>query len=115
VAVSRQRQREVVAAAAQLSRARDVSVRAPARGVAHGMAAACAANGGREAGGARRSGIWRSWDAALAIGFDARSERCVVGMAPRRTRASQRPGGPDQITAELIFQYLNYLQILNTK
>jgi hypothetical protein len=45
-------------------RARDASVRAPARGVAHGVAAACAARGGREgrwqrsAGTATRRRAW---------------------------------------------------------
>jgi hypothetical protein len=40
VAASRQRRREVAAAVAQLSRVHDASVRAPARGAAHGMVAA---------------------------------------------------------------------------
>jgi hypothetical protein len=37
--------------------------------------AACAVRGGREAGGARQSGSQRGQDAALAVGFGARSER----------------------------------------
>jgi hypothetical protein len=88
VAAGWQRRREVVAAAAQLSRARDASVRAPARGAAHGMAAACATRGGREAGGARRSDSWGGRDTTLAVGVDARSEQLVVRMAPRSARAS---------------------------
>jgi hypothetical protein len=62
----------VAPAATQLSRARDVSIRAPANGAAHGMAAACTARGGREAGGTRRSGSWHGRDVALAVGVRAR-------------------------------------------
>jgi hypothetical protein len=36
-------------------------------------------------------------------------------MTPRRTSASQRPGGLGQITTELIFQYSKYLQTLKYK
>jgi hypothetical protein len=43
--------------------------------------AACAACGGWEVGGACRSGSWHDRDAALAVGFDARSERRLGARA----------------------------------
>jgi hypothetical protein len=51
----RQHRREVAAASAQL-----------ARGAAHRVAAACMACGGREVGGARRSGSWRGRNSTQA-------------------------------------------------
>jgi hypothetical protein len=78
------------AAAAQLSRARDASVRALARGVAHRMAAACVACGGWEAGGAVGMQCWRS--------ASTRGRNGVIKTVPRRARASQRSSGPGQFT-----------------
>jgi hypothetical protein len=81
----RQHRREVAAAATQ-----------QARGTAHRVAAACMACGGREAGGARRSGSWRGQDAALAVGLGARSERrpgMHVQASDRVGRASLRRCG----------------------
>jgi hypothetical protein len=88
VVAGRQRRREVVAVVTQLSRACDASVRAPTRGAAHGVVAACATRGGWEASGARRSGNWHGRDAAVVIGVGMRSERRIGA----RVQASNRVG-----------------------
>jgi hypothetical protein len=48
----------------------------------------CVAHGGREARGAHMSDSWRGRDVALAVGFGARSERCLGA------RRGNWPGGP---------------------
>jgi hypothetical protein len=56
----------------------------PREDKAHGVAAACAACGGREASGARWDRSWRGWDVVLAVGIDAWSERCPGARAQRK-------------------------------
>jgi hypothetical protein len=86
----------------------------------------CAVRGGREALGARMSGSWRGRDVALAVGFDARSERCLGARAeeigrvgrPSLSRRGLRPvskwnwttlsSGPGLVN---LFQYSNYFPI----
>jgi hypothetical protein len=65
--------------------------RGPARGAAPVAAAACAARGGREAGGARRSGSWRDRHATRAVSAATRYRDDV-----RRARSGKRSGGPGQ-------------------